>query len=318
MFITVVICTLNRAKSLRRTLESVYQPDNLRSLAWEVLVVDNGSTDRTDQVCSDFRNRFPEHFRSLVQERQGKSNALNSAVLAAKGEVLAFIDDDMVCSSHYIENVRSLFMQYPADAAQGRILLNCEGGHPKWMDRYLGLTVGWRDYGDAVADLDGTLSGGNMLVRANVFQRVGQFAPELGPFGAGMAEDTEISLRMKRAGCRLLYAPQILVWHQLSRKQVTRAVFRKRFFKQGRAEAYYAPLPVPLWRFAAYVVKETIIAELTAFGHRCARRPTMALRVQCEARSHAGFFWQHLQFKRGVRRALSTKAISPDTPRTET
>jgi glucosyl-dolichyl phosphate glucuronosyltransferase len=316
MFISVVICTLNRADSLRRTLESIFEPDNLRSLAWEVLVVDNGSTDRTGQVCSDFHDRFPEHFRFLAQKRPGKSNALNSAVQAAKGDVLAFIDDDVVCSPHYIENVRSLFTQYRADGAQGRILLNCEGGQPKWMDRYLGLTVGWRDYGDAVADLDGTLSGANMLVRASVFQRVGQFAPELGPFGAGMAEDTEISLRMKRAGCHLLYAPQILVWHQLSRKQLTRAVFRKRFFKQGRAEAYYAALPAPLWRFGAYVIKETIITELTAFWHRCARRPAMALRVQCEARSHAGFFWQHLQFKRGVTRALSVKPTSPDSPGT--
>jgi glucosyl-dolichyl phosphate glucuronosyltransferase len=305
VFISVVICTRNRALSLRRTLESLFLRPNLARPGWEALIVDNGSEDSTSDVCEDFRGRFPEHFRFLLEKKRGKSHALNLAVGQAKGDVIAFTDDDVRCAPDYLEAIRDVFSRYPADGAQGRILLNCEGGHPDWLDPFLGLTVGWRDHGGAVIDLDGTMAGGNMVVRAEVFRRVGGFAPELGPHGAGMAEDTEISLRMKRADCRLIYAPQILVWHQLSQQQLTKSVFRKRFFKQGRSLAYYEALPVPLFRFGAYVVKETVSKELVAVWHRCAGRPAIALRCQCEARSQAGFFWQHFQFKRGTPSLLS-------------
>jgi len=309
--ISILICTRNRADSLRQTLNSLFCPSNLRSPEWEAVVVDNDSDDHTAQVCRDFRERFPGHFRFLVETKHGKSNALNSAIAAARGDILAFTDDDVHCAPDYLHGIRTVFGQHTADGVQGRMLLDCEGGHPDWLDRYLGLTVGWRDCGDELIDLDGTLCGGNMIVRADVFQKIGTFAPELGPAGAGMSEDTEISLRMRQAGCRLLYAPQILIRHRLPRKLLTKAFIRKRFFQQGRAEAYYAPLPASLFRFGLYVVKETISKGGAAIWHLCAGRPALALRCQCEARSHAGFFWQHWLFRRGVPRTLSGNLLLP-------
>ena len=65
-----------------------------------------------------------------------------------------------------------------------------------------------------------------MVVRADVFQKTGGFAPELGPGGIGVWEDTEISLRMRQAGCRMIYAPQILVRHQWARGRLTKSFFR--------------------------------------------------------------------------------------------
>lgn len=311
MFVSVLICTRNRADTLRQTLDSLLRPANLQSLEWETLVVDNDSDDHTAQVCRDFRERFPGHFRFLVEKKRGKSNALNSAIAAAKGDILAFIDDDVFCAPDYLRGICTVFGEYPADGAQGRILLDCEGGHPDWLDRYLGFTVAWRDCGDQVIDLDGSLCGCNMVVRAEVFQKIGGFSPQLGPAGVGMGEDTEISLRMRQAGCRLLYVPQILVRHRLPQKRLTKSHFRKRFFGQGRAEAYYAALPVSLFRFGLYLVKETISKEVAAIWHLWAGRPALALRCQCEARSQAGFFWQHWLFKRGVPRRLSGNLLPP-------
>ena len=309
MFVSVVICTLNRADSLRETLESLFSADNLEVPDWEALVVDNNSGDHTADICREFQQRHPAHFRFLTEGKPGKSHALNTAIAAAKGDILAFTDDDVLCAPDYIQGIRTVFKLHSADAVQGRVLLDCEGGTANWLDPYLGLTVGWRDCGDAVIDLDGTLCGVNMIVRAEVFQKVGGFAPELGPAGAGMGEDTEISLRMRKAGCRLVYAPQILLTHRLLRKRLTKSNFRKRFFGQGRAAAYYAALPVSLFRFGLYVIKETIRQEIVAIWHRWAGSPAAALRCQCEARSHAGFFWQHWLFKRGVPRTLSTGLV---------
>jgi hypothetical protein len=109
----------------------------------------------------------------------------------------------------------------------------------------------------------------------------------------------------------MIYAPQILIRHQWSRDRLTKSLLRERFFLQGRAAAYYAPLPVSLFRFGLYVVKETLFKEVAAIWHLCANRPALALRCQCDARSQAGFFWQHRLFERGVPRRLSGTLLFP-------
>jgi GT2 family glycosyltransferase len=126
-----------------------------------------------------------------------------------------------------------------------------------------------------------------------------------------MWEDTEISLRIHKAGFRTIYAPQIRACHPWSRQRLTKSFLRSRYFGEGRAQAYYAPLPVSLLRFGLYVIKETMVQECAAVWHLCAGRPEEALSRQCTARSHAGFFWQHWLFSRGVRRELSVCPFSP-------
>jgi glucosyl-dolichyl phosphate glucuronosyltransferase len=305
VFVTVLICTRDRAETLERTLESLLCPANLKVERWDIVVVDNGSRDHTAHVCQAFRERFPDHFSFCIEKRPGKSNALNTGVAVAKGDVIAFTDDDVTCAPDYLQAIRTVFNQYPVDAVQGRIVLECEGGHPVWLDRLLGLTVGWREDATEFTDLQGTLCGSNMVVKAEVLRRVGAFLPGLGPGAIGLGEETELTLRMRNAGYRLGFAPQILAWHHLPKKRLTRSFIRRRFFQQGRAHAYYEPLPVPLYRFALYVVKETILEELAAIWHRAAGRPVQALRCQAGARSQAGFFWQHYLF---------TRAPSSQTP----
>jgi GT2 family glycosyltransferase len=295
---------------LRQALESFFCSSNLKLPNWEVLVVET-STDHTVKVCLEFQQRFPEHFRFLTEKKLGKSNALNTAIRVAKGDVLAFTDDDVLCEPNYIQGIKTVFSSYSADAAQGRVLLDCEGGWPKWLGtNYLAMMADFRDYGDKVIDLVGTLCGTNMVVRAEVFERVGGFAPELGPGGLGMWEDTEISLRIRQAGYRIVYAPQILLRHPWSRERLTKSFLRSRYFGEGRAQAYYEPLPVSLLRFGLYVMKETILQETAAVWHRGIGRSETALTCQCRARSHAGFFWQHLLFRRGVPRKLSECPLS--------
>jgi GT2 family glycosyltransferase len=150
-----------------------------------------------------------------------------------------------------------------------------------------------------------------MVVRAEAIRKVGGFLPELGPGRIGLGEETELSLRMRQAGCRLLYAPQILIHHCLPRKRLSKALFRKRFFQQGRAAAYYEPLPASLLRFAVYVVKDSIFKEALAIRHLCAGRSALALRCQCEAYSQAGLLWQHWLLKRGELRRLPAGGVSP-------
>ncbi len=294
---------------LRDTLNTLLSPANTDSFDWELLVVDNASTDRTAAVCRDFQKKFPNHVRSMVETKMGKSNALNTGIAAARGELLAFTDDDVFCDPDYLPQIRKLFAETGADAAQGRVFLDYEGGWPVWLDNRLALMVGVRDCGEEVTELDGTLFGTNMIVSSEVFKKIGGFSPDLGPGGVGMYEDTEISLRMRRSGFRLIYAPQILVRHQLARNRLTKRFIRRRFFQHGRATAYTQALPVSAPRFGLYVAKELVQGELQAIWQRYRGRPAAALRRECEALRQAGFFWQHVCFRRGVPSRLSVGAL---------
>jgi glucosyl-dolichyl phosphate glucuronosyltransferase len=311
MQITVIICTRSRSQRLRRTLDSLLTAHNLKADDWNMLVVDNASTDDTQRVCREFERRFPLHFRLVAQQKPGKSNALNTAIAAAQGDVLAFTDDDVFCDPGYLGSIRALFDQESVDAAQGRILLECEDGWPAWLDQGLALSFGHRDCGSEVSDLVGTLDGCNTIVRAEVFRRIGGFCPQLGPGAIGLGEDTEFSLRMRRYGLRQVYAPDIVVRHQLSKRRVTKSALRKRFFQNGRATAYYEGLPVSLPRFALYLMKESLSKELAAAWHSCRGRVGQALRCQCELHQQAGLFWQHHRFSVGVPRQLSTDLPLP-------
>jgi GT2 family glycosyltransferase len=234
-----------------------------------------------------------------------KSRALNRGIAASRGNILAMTDDDVVFAPAYIQGIRDVFTQYDVTGAQGRILLDCDGGLPEWISEKGKRFIGLCDRGEDVKPWTYSLYGANMIIRAEVARAVGGFAPELGPKGAGFLEDTEFSLRLLKAGYKFVYAPQILVRHQLSRKSLSKSFFRRRYFNLGRSDAYRTPIEVPLWRLGLYVVKNWVVREAEAVRHRRAGRPAEALDCQCEARLQAGFLLQHWRFRRGVPRQFS-------------
>ena len=258
-------------------------------------------------VCRRFQNQYSTHFRFLVQPGAGKSEALNLGIAEARGELIALTDDDVIVAPDYIGGVLDTFRGHPFDGAQGRIFLECPGGLPKWMSSQHAKFMSRRDFGEQIQAFHETLTGTNMVVRAEIARAVGGFALELGAgTSVGFAEDTEFSIRLEKAGYRFIYAPQIVVRHQLPRHRLTRSFFRHRYFRLGRSHAYYEAFPpVALWRFGLYVAKNWIFREAQAFWYRFANQPAKALDFQCEARLQAGFFLQHLLFFFGTPRRLT-------------
>ncbi|HVB34901.1 MAG TPA: glycosyltransferase [Patescibacteria group bacterium] len=314
MKITVLIATRDRSASLRSTLESLFCDRNRTAGDWEAVVVDNGSSDDTPEVCASFRDRFPGQFRFYTENRQGKSNALNLGISIARGEVLALTDDDVICAPDYIASIHTVFERYAVDAAQGRVFADCTTGLPEWMSEELHSIMGISDCGDEVRiPFKRSLFGTNLAVFTETARAIGGFAPELGAGSTvGFSEDTEFSLRLRHAGYRIIYAPQIVVHHHLSRHRLTRPCFYKRYFRDGRSRAYFAPYEAPLWRFGLYVVKNLILSEPKAAWYRWKGHPAEAMDCQCDARRQAGFFWQHCLFYFGVPRRLTRITSWPE------
>src|SRR5271163_1575532 len=105
MKITVILCTYNRAHSISMALESVLASVLPPDVEWEVLVVDNNSKDQTRAVANEFCIRHPGRVRYLFEEHQGLSNARNAGIREARGEIIAFTDDDVTVDSTWLQNL---------------------------------------------------------------------------------------------------------------------------------------------------------------------------------------------------------------------
>ena len=155
MFITVAICTFNRAESLRRTLDSVAAMRVPSEVAWEVLIVNNNSTDHTDDVISAYIGRLP--VRREFEPRPGKCNALNRAIDVAKGEYILWTDDDVVVDTGWLVAYVEAFRRWPEAAVfGGRITPRYEAPAEKWVIESEAVLVGpyaIRDFGERVLPL---------------------------------------------------------------------------------------------------------------------------------------------------------------------
>src|ERR1041384_8686802 len=105
MKITVVVCTYNRCESLPKTLESLMTLTVPEAIPWEILVVDNNSKDATREVVKEFCRRAPDRARHLFESQQGLSNARNAGIREARGEILAFTDDDVTVRPHWLPSL---------------------------------------------------------------------------------------------------------------------------------------------------------------------------------------------------------------------
>ena len=169
MRFTVAICTWNRAPLLSRVLDRlarIHHPTG----GWEVVVVNNGSTDDTDHVLDVFADRLP--LRRAFEQAAGLSHARNCAVRHTTGDYIAWTDDDVLVDADWLSAYERAIERHPEAAVFGGPVRPCfEGAPPPW------LLTGWneiseafaaRDLGDEPVELrDGALPyGANFVVRA--------------------------------------------------------------------------------------------------------------------------------------------------------
>jgi glycosyltransferase involved in cell wall biosynthesis len=239
---TVILCTYNRSQSLANTLESVAASVLPNTVQWEVLVVDNNSTDRTREVADDFSRRYPGRFRYIVEPHPGKSFALNTGVREAHGDVLAFTDDDVTVEPTWLQNLTVSLNDGQWAGAGGRTLLAHPFSPPRWLTLAGPDNLGYVlaplfDGGPQARELPEPPYGANMAYRKVMFEKHGLFRSDLGPRPGSeiRAEDTEFGRRVMAAGERVRYEPSALVYHPIPEDRVQKSYFLTRFFDVGRA-----------------------------------------------------------------------------------
>ena len=242
MKVTVILCTYNRCQSLARTLESIAVSALTEADTWEVLVVDNNSSDQTREVAEDFCRRHPGRLRYIFEPHPGKSFALNTGVREAHGDVLAFTDDDVTVEPTWLQNLTACLNDGEWAGAGGRTLLSHPFSPPRWLTLAGPDNLGYVlaplfDRGPRRCELREAPYGANMAFRKEMFEKYGLFRTDLGPRPGSEIrnEDTEFGRRLMAAGERLRYEPSAVVYHPVPEDRVQKPFFLARFFDMGRA-----------------------------------------------------------------------------------
>jgi len=232
----VVVCTYNRADRLPACLASLAAQD-LACSDWELVVIDDGSTDTTPAVCAAFAH-LP-NLRVIRQPNAGLGVARERGWRATSAPVVGFLDDDAVAPPGWLR----LAVDHFAAAAP---LAACLGGPtrgqwesppPPWLDAQLSLylTV-WEPYAERRESADDHLFvGANMFFRRSALETVRGFDAGLGRRGASLLSHEESDLwdRLRAAGYRAVYEPSLWVFHYIPAARLTAAWFRRRIYWEG-------------------------------------------------------------------------------------
>jgi glycosyltransferase involved in cell wall biosynthesis len=242
MRVTVILCTYNRSESLRKALESVAASSLPSSVEWDVLIVDNNSADSTRDVALAFCRQHPGRFRYVFEPRQGKSFALNRGIQQSQGDVLAFMDDDVTVEAAWLRNLTGALGSGEWCGAGGRIVLEWPASVPHWLSTegpYARHGFPGFDQGSEAKELSGPPFGTNMAFRREMFEKHGGFRTDLGPNPGSQirAEDTEFGRRLIRAGERLRYEPDAIVYHPVPGEKLNRRHIEKWWYDNGRSVA---------------------------------------------------------------------------------
>jgi glycosyltransferase involved in cell wall biosynthesis len=242
MKISVLLCTYNRSQSLSKALESVAAQSLPESVEWEVLVVDNNSRDQTREVVENFCRRRPGHIRYVFEPRQGLSYARNSGVREARGDVLAFVDDDVTVDPKWLDNLTAPLRDGKWAGSGGLIIPPQTFTPPSWLAydgpyNMLGPLCAHFDLGDKPHELDQPPYGTNMAFRKQMFEKYGEFRNDLDRCGKNTMSngDTEFGRRLLAAGERLWYAPSAVVYHPVPEGRLRKEYFLAWWFDYGRA-----------------------------------------------------------------------------------
>ncbi|MCF0206757.1 MAG: glycosyltransferase family 2 protein [Bacteroidales bacterium] len=225
--ISIIVCTYNRDKYLYNALQHIAAND-YDFAKYEIVLVNNNSTDSTDSECKRFAADFPQvNFRYFVETNQGLSFARNRGIGESSGEILVFLDDDSFVEPDYLANLDMQMAEHKDAMAFGGQISPVfeEGNPPKWLNRWTYSLVSAIDLGKNVRLFEGKYYpiGANMGFRRECLDKIGNFNTELGRSKKNLmgGEEKDIFGRMRNLGMKIYYFPDIHVNHIIPPSRTT-------------------------------------------------------------------------------------------------
>ncbi len=239
--ISVVVATRNRAAILARTLEAMAELASPPG-GWELIVVDNDSSDSTPRVCQSSAARLP--IRRVVERRKGQSIARNTGIAATRGQWVVFADDDIIPAPTWLCVWSEAAARWP-DAAGfgGPVTPLLPAGAPAWLadGRFASYAFARVDLGRDEMPYAWPLTpvAGNLVLRGRLVREQYQWNPRLGPRGRRRVSGSEVELlgRIMRDGHGIVYIPAGRVRHCIQLHQTHWPYLLRRAWANGRGTA---------------------------------------------------------------------------------
>lgn len=238
--LTVLIATYNGAKTLPEVLKAFCRLQTPAG-GWKLVIVDNGSTDATKEIIHSFVDRLPLSY--LFEPSRGKNAALNTGLAHVEGDLVVLTDDDVLPRSDWLLEMRGAADSHPSFSLFGGTVV------PRWEippEEWILVILAWVPVGLVFGNTDPSwnegpikpycLFGANMAIRAEIFEAGYRFSVRIGPRGRNyaMGSETELTLRLGKAGFMSWHCKQAVVEHIVRRFQMNRAWILGRSLKFGR------------------------------------------------------------------------------------
>lgn len=248
--ISIIIPTLNRLEYLATTIESIIT-QNISSGLFEMIVVNNGSCPTVKEIVEEKMKQFVfGNIRYIYEPEPGLLAARHRGVFEAEGDMLVFVDDDIIADKNWLQAIYQAFQDPIVQLVGGRNLPRYEIEPPLWLEyfwkkhpfgKYMG-ELSLLDFGDEDHEIDARFIWGlNFSIRKKAFFKLKGFHPDSVPEELQYLQgDGEIGLSIKseKAGFKAIYAAKALVFHQVPKERMTPKYFDKRYFFQGVSDSY--------------------------------------------------------------------------------
>ena len=233
MKVSVVVCTYNRAELLEECLDSLTK-QSIPPEQYEVLVVDNNSPDHTAEVSQSFVDRF-SNFRLITEKKVGLSHARNTGWQEAKGEWIAYIDDDALATENFVERIYWMLENHSYRMYGGLFLPWYKYGKPHWIqDKYSTNKMKATDV--ITLPHSHTATGCIMVMEKSLLAAYDGFNPDLGMTGnkVGYSEETDLQYRIRKDGIEVGYDPKLVIHHLVAKYKLEVDWYFRAAFALGR------------------------------------------------------------------------------------
>jgi glycosyltransferase involved in cell wall biosynthesis len=242
ILISAIIPTHNRVDHLLKAIESV-SDQSLDKKLYEIIVVDNASSDETKKMVLERSNARISNLRYLYESQIGLTAARNSGWQNASGKYIVYMDDDAIASFHWLEKIVWVFenVEPMPGVVGGKIEPIWETEKPKWLTTQLEpyLTIlDWSDQPRYINEKE-YLAGANIAFPKFLLEKANGFQSGLGRVGKKLISNEEISLinNIRETGYGIYYHPEISVKHWIPKSRMTIEWFKSRFFWQGYSDS---------------------------------------------------------------------------------
>jgi glycosyltransferase involved in cell wall biosynthesis len=301
--ISVIIPTYNRSELLRNAVLSLLRQD-VSEITFEIIVVDNNSSDDTEVAVKLLSASNPGKVRYIFEQQQGNANARNTGIKNAEGSIIAFVDDDVIVEGNWVKLLKTIFQtREDLSFVGGRVLPQWNEPLPSWLSREHWSPLAVLDYGEHELAISGESPPGlltaNIAFRRNVFDEVGMFSPDLQRVrnGIGSLEDHEFLLRVCRNGKKGIYVPDLVAIAPVDSERLTKEYHRRWHTGHGR---FYAIMRDPQWErtrlrifgVPLHLYRQTMLDGFVWVKNMIRGKRDQAFVNELQLRFFAGFFLQ--------------------------